>query len=47
MATAAKAAPPTRDAWEARALELAEAQYLTGTARLLAENSLHAFWGVR
>ncbi len=47
MATAAKAIGPTRREWEARAVELAEAQHLTGTARLLAENSLHAFWGVR
>jgi SWIM zinc finger len=38
---------PTRDAWEARALELAAAQHLTGTARLLAENELRAFYGVR
>ena|SRR5258708_37031009 len=47
MATAAKAARPTRDEWEARAIELAEAQHLTGTARLLAENELRAFYGVR
>jgi hypothetical protein len=38
---------PTRGEWEARALELAEAQHLTGTARVLAENSLHAIYAVR
>jgi hypothetical protein len=48
MSVAKAAGPiPTRDAWEARALELAEAQHLTGTARLLAENSLRSFYGVR
>jgi hypothetical protein len=45
--SAARAVRPTRDAWEARALELAEREHMTGTARLLAENELHAFWGVR
>ena len=45
---AAKAAPrPTRGAWEARALELAEAQHLTGMARQLAAVPLREFWGVR
>ncbi len=47
MATAAKAIRPTQGEWDARALELAEAQHLTGTARLLAENELRSFYGVR
>jgi hypothetical protein len=38
---------PTQAEWDARAIELAEAQHLTGTARLLAENGLRAFYGVR
>ena len=46
MATA-KAIQPTQAEWDARAIELAEAQHLTGTARLLAENELRSFYGVR
>jgi hypothetical protein len=33
--------------WNARAIELAEGAHLTGTARLLAENGLRQFYGVR
>lgn len=48
MATAAKAAiRPTQAQWEARAVELAEAQHLTGTARQLAAVPLREFYGVR
>ena len=46
MATA-KAIRPTQSEWEARALELAEAQHLTGTARQLAAVPLREFYGVR
>lgn len=38
---------PTQSQWDARAIELAEAAHLTGTARLLSENELHSFYGVR
>jgi hypothetical protein len=38
---------PTRDEWDARAVELAEDAHLTGTARLLAENTMHAIYAVR
>jgi hypothetical protein len=49
MATAAKAIrlAPTRDEWEARAIELAEREHLTGTARQLAAVPLREFYGVR
>jgi hypothetical protein len=48
MATAKAVRPaPTRAEWEARAIELAEAQHLTGTARQLAAVPLREFWGVR
>lgn len=38
---------PTRGEWEARAVELATSAHLTGTARQLAGNELHTFYGVR
>ena len=44
MATARAITP---EQWNARALELAEAQHLTGTARELAGNETHQFFGVR
>jgi hypothetical protein len=47
MATAKAITRPTQAQWQARAIELAEAAHLTGTARQLAGNSLHEFWGVR
>lgn len=47
MTQAATASRQTREQWEGRALELAEAHHTTGTARLLAENELRAFYGVR
>jgi hypothetical protein len=47
MATAKAAIRPTQSEWDARAIELAEAAHLTGTARLLAENELRRFYGVR
>jgi hypothetical protein len=48
MATAKAARPiPARAEWDARSIELAEAQHLTGTARLLAENEMRDFYLVR
>lgn len=37
----------SRDEWQAHALQLAEAQHLTGTARILAEDVYRIVYGVR
>jgi len=44
--TRSQAQMRTREKWEARALELAEARHLAGTARLLEQGFLRGLYGV-